>query len=463
MKRKRSAKTPDGGVSVNKFAIPLLIVVVVLHVVVVTLIIDVNSSSNALSDLMKRSGNYQLDAVSLLTSNTVMSEACGNYLRRAGSGDPETDAQPLKTYAREFDADGRGSKVLERFLGYDVSGDVLLYIEAAAESSDRMAEMQILAVSLVQSVYPFPDSMPELSLLPLVDLTAEELEMKREDRVELARHMLTDGEYALLWHLVEENVENCNRTIQREMEVASSEAERRLFTLRLFLWVAMSGIISFLSVAFIMFYKLFVKPVLKYSEAIDENRSIEQVRAVAELRRLVNAHNSQLERRNKLENILRTAAETDALTGLPNRHCLERDLIEKEAETGAIGVLVFDVDFLKQTNDTKGHLAGDQLLRTTADCIKECFGTGGPNNCYRIGGDEFVALLKGCGEDEIRMRIERFALVLERENINVSVGYAHGVKTDADSLRRLIERADRQMYRHKRLAHEKRREEEGGN
>ena len=74
-------------------------------------------------------------------------------------------------------------------------------------------------------------------------------------------------------------------------------------------------------------------------------------------------------RRAGLESILRTAAETDALTGLPNRYGFEQYLLESGQSGYAMAVFLFDINYLKTTNDTKGHAAGDDLIRSAAECI----------------------------------------------------------------------------------------------
>lgn len=117
-------------------------------------------------------------------------------------------------------------------------------------------------------------------------------------------------------------------------------------------------------------------------------------------------------------------------------------------------VLVFDVNYLKRVNDTEGHLAGDKLIRTAASCIQECFSTDLPGNCYRIGGDEFAAVLRTESEAELKSRIDRFKLALEREKISVSVGYAVGRMTHDGSFKRLMSDADKSMYDQKKRVHD---------
>ena len=173
------------------------------------------------------------------------------------------------------------------------------------------------------------------------------------------------------------------------------------------------------------------------------------------MRQLVDSYNGMWNRRNKLESILRSAAENDALTGLPNRYCFERDCDMLKDNNGGrpLALLMFDVNFLKLTNDTKGHLAGDRLIRTAAECIKESFGNEDANNCYRIGGDEFVAMIVDCQEKDIQRRISRFEMIQQRERITVSVGYSYTENMDATQFKKMMSEADDRMYEQKKQIH----------
>ena len=85
---------------------------------------------------------------------------------------------------------------------------------------------------------------------------------------------------------------------------------------------------------------------------------------------------------------LEQIAYTDLLTGVKNRAAFDRDLRELPASRyGDIRIVGFDVNNLKHTNDTYGHMAGDKLIIAAARIISEAFRNEG--TCYRIGGDEF--------------------------------------------------------------------------
>lgn len=92
---------------------------------------------------------------------------------------------------------------------------------------------------------------------------------------------------------------------------------------------------------------------------------------------------------------------TDDMTGLFNRRAFEEDCAKliKNDRVSTISILMMDVNGLKNANDTYGHLAGDELIIEAAKCIQTAVGELG--RAYRIGGDEYVALLT-CSEEKRR-------------------------------------------------------------
>ena len=177
-----------------------------------------------------------------------------------------------------------------------------------------------------------------------------------------------------------------------------------------------------------------------------------------------------LSERHRLEQHLRRAALTDALTGLPNRSLLmqrlERVLAELRAGTReAAAVLFLDFDSFKAINDSLGHEAGDDLLRKVALRMRSALravdidDAGGGNVVARFGGDEFVVLL---GEvpnaDAARQVAQRlieaiappYVLLGQPVQAGVSVGV---VLLDADTpdAEEVLRRADIAMYEAKGL------------
>lgn len=151
-------------------------------------------------------------------------------------------------------------------------------------------------------------------------------------------------------------------------------------------------------------------------------------------------------------------AYSDGLTKIGNRTAyLERlqRLIE-ERPGDELGLVMFDVNNLKRVNDTLGHKSGDELLLVCADILQTAFGP--PWHVYRIGGDEFMALIHG---KEVRAAYEtaaaRFIAAIVETNGGVerdySIAIAHGAafcsvitQTTVDAVEK---EADLQMYKNK--------------
>jgi len=83
--------------------------------------------------------------------------------------------------------------------------------------------------------------------------------------------------------------------------------------------------------------------------------------------------------------------ENDQLTGLNNRRSFDNFLEKIKTQKLSCTIISFDINSLKIINDTKGHKTGDELIIAVAQCISKTFSEYG--HCFRIGGDEFVAIL----------------------------------------------------------------------
>ncbi len=448
---KKNSKKNIGGISAKAFVFPVWAVMVILLIGVVLLIIDSNRSNNDLFALMERSGAYQLDANSMQASTSIMAETGSSFVQTPVTNEG-INVGPLLTYAGEMDSDRRVQKVLERFRKYEVSPESLAYIEDAAKLSEQLLNTNLHAMSLTASVYELPP-IPELSKIQFIPLTPEEEAMSPEERLALAHRLITAKEYAQLRFHINKNVEGCVNELQKEFSAVSAKTKKHVSKVRTLLWIAVIAIIFVLSFAFRFFYHSMIRPLIRYSNDISSDRRIEKSSSVFEMRQLASSFNDLLDNRNNLETVLRAAAENDPLTGLPNRYCLKRDMVNTIDGGCTVAILLFDVNFLKKVNDTEGHLAGDTLLRNAAMCISECFGTENAANCYRIGGDEFVALMKNCSEAEVKARVDKFTKLTNDRDVTVSVGYAYTDKTDAKSLEKLMEDADKRMYENKRRIH----------
>jgi diguanylate cyclase (GGDEF)-like protein len=150
---------------------------------------------------------------------------------------------------------------------------------------------------------------------------------------------------------------------------------------------------------------------------------------------------------------VREQAVTDALTGLGNRRRLGVDLaatLESTADHGPALLLLFDLDGFKSYNDTFGHLAGDQLLARLGAKLADAVAAHG--TAYRLGGDEFCALLRVDGQD-LDDLIARAAAALTETGKQFAIRASFGavlMPHEADSPDHALQLADERMYSHKR-------------
>lgn len=140
------------------------------------------------------------------------------------------------------------------------------------------------------------------------------------------------------------------------------------------------------------------------------------------------------------------SANTDALTGIGNRRAFDVYREREEARSRDIGqrlsVILLDLDGLKQVNDQHGHAAGDALIQRAARTLREHLRS--DVHLARTGGDEFVALLPGCGIVEARLIAERVRTELAKAGVETSLGVAE--RKPHRGLDDALQRADAAMY-----------------
>ncbi len=141
----------------------------------------------------------------------------------------------------------------------------------------------------------------------------------------------------------------------------------------------------------------------------------------------------------------------DTLTGLYNRNRYERDLSEIYAQyKSSLACVYIDANGLRETNNTKGHHYGDEMLRTVAKEIQCHFDT---EYIYRTGGDEFVLFIPEADEATLKTQSKKLEAVLANMNYYISVGIRSG--RNISSLPLLIKEAEQRMYIEKKKYYEK--------
>ncbi|WP_326491182.1 diguanylate cyclase [Paraburkholderia sp. HD33-4] len=178
----------------------------------------------------------------------------------------------------------------------------------------------------------------------------------------------------------------------------------------------------------------------------------EAYRALRQSRQQLLATNLELQR----------LTHSDGLTGLSNRRYLDEHLAAEWSrgtrDKTTLGLLMIDVDNFKAYNDTYGHVAGDEVLKSVAHTIEACLGRS-PDLAARFAGEQFAVVVPGASAGSLRLLAEKIRIAIEDLAIThagsadgvvtISIGAAMVVPSDAEPVTTLIEAAEVGLYRAK--------------
>lgn len=161
---------------------------------------------------------------------------------------------------------------------------------------------------------------------------------------------------------------------------------------------------------------------------------------------------------HELENL----ANTDALTGLFNKRYFEKMMEIRDEKKKPYALFYMDLDLFKPVNDTYGHEMGDKVLKEVAKRLLMCIRSN--DYAFRIGGDEFMLILKGKLDAQIcEKRIERIKKLIgepyEFDGYTIKIGISCGSAVypdDADCAADIQKIADKRMYEDKEINHAQR-------
>ena len=158
-----------------------------------------------------------------------------------------------------------------------------------------------------------------------------------------------------------------------------------------------------------------------------------------------------------------TKANTDALTGLPNRgffdYFLEKQVSERLTEKRplALGLVMLDIDHFKRFNDEHGHTFGDEVLRVLAETLKQATRKG--DVAARYGGEEFAVIAPQTNPfnlstmaERLRRAIANTPIMLDGTEVHITASFGAACIAEFDSMadaEALIKLADSLMYRAK--------------
>ncbi len=160
----------------------------------------------------------------------------------------------------------------------------------------------------------------------------------------------------------------------------------------------------------------------------------------------------------EMKDALRREAARDSLTSLWNRKAifeiLDRELLRAERDQSPVGVIMIDVDHFKQINDSRGHAAGDAVLRIIASGIASVVRP--YDSVGRYGGEEFLIVAPGCAladavelAERVRSHVAGCCINMTGGSVTVSLSLGVAVGQAAEESEKVLHAADVALYQAK--------------
>ena len=185
---------------------------------------------------------------------------------------------------------------------------------------------------------------------------------------------------------------------------------------------------------------------------------------IREINLLSSAFENMIVNLREYKQLQHRLAHRDSLTGLRNTTSYKGWVagFDKQITEGGVsfGIAVFDINNLKETNDTYGHILGNELILAASRIICDTFKR---SPVFRIGGDEFCVILQNRDLADIKMLFERFdaecsTTYIDTDNaklpISIAKGLAQFIPNKDTQFSDVFARADNEMYKNKRLMKE---------
>lgn len=354
----------------------------------------------------------------------------------------------MDAYFKEANIDRNRDKAINDLKSMNVSARAIGIIEDAMNESVDLMEREYYSMRLTAAAYGIAeDELPEE--VKNVSLSPEDSLLSAEEMSKRARELVFGDEYTSEKNKIMGEVDTF---LSNMIEEAEREYDVLLRKVNVHSYIQEGQIIALIIIILLLMlflYSYIVFPIVKAAKNIEKGEAIEMPKFLAEMDSLAQSYNNLQLKNIDLVQQLRFQAETDSLTRLGNRVAYKEYSERIKNIKEKVLLFLFDINNMRDVNNSQGHAAGDTLLCNTAACIWEVFGKNEHMNCFRIGGDEFVAYIIGEDENYATTHINKFNKRQKEYDISVSVGYAYADDMSAESTQKLFNAADKMMYRKK--------------
>ena len=328
--------------------------------------------------------------------------------------------------------------------------DALASLKKALSFSNELIELENYAIRLVVESGKYDDSKIPAEI-KAIKIKPEDKDLTPRQLKEKAQTIVFDNNYMHHKERIRESVNMCTDSMIRASRKELDESSARLSTL---VHVQTALTIIFLMIVFgIVFIitQMIRKPLTRMVKQMQKQEVIEPT-GVEELRFVTRTYNKILRENEEARDKLSHEASHDALTGLFNRGAY--DMLMESTDTEHMALILLDVDYFKQINDTYGHAVGDRVLKRVADILRSSFRS--VDILCRIGGDEFAVVMTRVNSTMRQLvmnKIERANEILQHPKddlppVSLSVGVAFSDRENPKG--DIFKDADEALYRVKR-------------
>ena len=425
------------GVSLRRFSMLMLFVSLAIMVILLVTALRTVRAFHGLSDATSDYIELAAAADNLMDASDYLTEEVQRYTVMG-------ERTHLENYFREAEEDRRREQALAVMFKNAPNSPALAQLQAAMRESMDLMNREYYAMRLVLDASGDTD-IP--AALAEVELTEEDRWLTPEAKTDKARQLMHDSDYYAQKSRIRADMQECVDTLTESTQQLRDDMETRMG--RSLTWMIILIVVQSVCVVKFLFMttRLGVRPLLS---AVNHIRRDEQlpVTGAQEFRYLADTYNKMYHTYKKNIESLSFKASHDGLTGVYNRAGYE--LIRESVDLATTALLILDVNFFKEINDTSGHETGDEALKKVGRVLTENFRS--VDYICRIGGDEFTVFmvnLKDKPEELIRRKVEQINEALADTSdgspaVSMSVGIAVG-DGEADS-QELFRRADTALY-----------------
>ena len=358
------------------------------------------------------------------------------------------DREYADNYFREINATKSRENAFEELAKRTSNKEYLSHMEKALQLSKELERREIYAMRLVADAKGYLIESFALQLRQIT-ISPEDNALSNEEKLALAKEMVTDYKYEEYTYNIYNEVEQFSGSIIKELRIKQNESTNSLdILLKVQIILIIILAILVITLAFIV-VKFIILPLKNFSADLQESEFMNE-KGMREISSFATAYNKLLEKRNDEREKLIYTTNHDSLTGVYNRLQFEK-LLLKDSRQKSGALIIIDIDLFKEVNDTYGHTAGDATLKKLANLLSSSFRS--DDYVCRIGGDEFVVVMKNIGSKNKELIKNKIKAVMAKcakpeENIpafTLSAGVAFSDK--ATSFKKLYKNADKALYK----------------